>query len=126
MAGNKRAHGGTQCVVHPCDVWFPRVKQSEGHDYVDFYRVVLQRTRASFGTSLCITLGDIVTLARTKGNFLVTLIWSQRMHSKFVAATGTSCTPAVFLTSSLGAAAAAAAAAGGGWVLQQGEAVCGG
>lgn len=123
MAGNKRAHGGTQCVVHPCDVWFPRVKQSEGHDYVDFYRVVLQRTRASFRTSLCITLGDIVTLARTKGNFLVTLIWSQRMHSKFVAATGTSCTPAVFLTSSLGAAAAAGA---GGWVLQQGEALCGG
>lgn len=84
MGGSKRGHGGTQCVVHPSDVWFPRVKQSEGHDYVDFYRVTLQRTRGQFGASLCITLGDIVTLARTKGNFLVTLIWSERMHSKFV------------------------------------------
>ena len=87
MQGSKKQGQWSQCLRKERDIWFPRVSISEGHDYVDFYRALLERNpdnNNGFGATLCITLGDIVTVARRKESYLVTLIWSWKMDSEFV------------------------------------------
>ena len=76
----------SRCQRNARDVWFPRIRKTETHNYVDFYRVQLERDAEDegFGTNLCITLGDIVTLVRRKETFIVTLLWSWKMDSEFV------------------------------------------
>ena len=54
---------------------------------MDFYRAQLERDpdeRDVFRTTLCITIGDIVTIHRKRESYFVTLIWSWKMNSEFV------------------------------------------
>ena len=79
----------SRCLTTPEDIWFPIVRQSQGHDYCDYFCctlmpcVKLEDERGDPPKSpLIIQLGDIVSVSSQPGQFFITLIWTNKIGGR--------------------------------------------